>query len=184
MFQFTKHIVVGIVAGIAFTAVIGILAWQYFGVPKEKVEIPQEEKIIEIPREEERVIRTEEQANVLPLTFDRLDFSRHQAAAQFRTVINSALKRGPNFAWNYIIVEWGCSTNCVWGAIIDTKTGIVYEIPASNYVFHFGYKYSVDSNILMVEQPGEQFGSFPFFVEHYMWKDNRFELIEKVIIPH
>ena len=54
-----------------------------------------------------------------------------QTAGQrlFRRRIRQAAKKGPNFAGQYTIAEWGCGTSCVSIAIIDAKTGVVYDGP-------------------------------------------------------
>ena len=48
----------------------------------------------------------------------------------FRTRLKAAHKDGDiNFAGNYIVTTWGCGTSCVSGAMIDKRTGKVYDIP-------------------------------------------------------
>jgi hypothetical protein len=48
---------------------------------------------------------------------------------RFRTVIGQGAKAGPNFGGHYTIVEWGCGTECIQAAIVDSKTGRVYQPP-------------------------------------------------------
>jgi hypothetical protein len=47
----------------------------------------------------------------------------------FRTVIREATKKGPNFAGQYRIAEWGCGTGCEAIAIVDVKSGAIYDGP-------------------------------------------------------
>lgn len=48
----------------------------------------------------------------------------------FRTRLGAAHKDGEiNFAGNYIVTTWGCGMSCVSGAMIDKRTGRVYDIP-------------------------------------------------------
>ncbi|MFD1134006.1 hypothetical protein [Psychrobacter sanguinis] len=48
----------------------------------------------------------------------------------FRTRLKAAHKDSEiNFAGNYIVTTWGCGTSCVSGAMIDKRTGKVYDIP-------------------------------------------------------
>lgn len=36
---------------------------------------------------------------------------------------------GPNFAGRYIVVQWGCGTECIQYAIVDAKTGMIRQPP-------------------------------------------------------
>jgi hypothetical protein len=40
-------------------------------------------------------------------------------------------KQGPNFAGHYIVIRWGCGSNCLMMALVDAKTGRVYSPPLS-----------------------------------------------------
>jgi hypothetical protein len=48
---------------------------------------------------------------------------------EFRTMIRQAAKKGPNFAGNYTIAEWGCGTACEQIAVVDLRSGDVYDGP-------------------------------------------------------
>ena len=39
---------------------------------------------------------------------------------QFRTVLRKGAQKGPNFAGHYTVVEWGCGSNCVVFAVVDS----------------------------------------------------------------
>ena len=47
----------------------------------------------------------------------------------YRTRLKEAAKQKPNFAGHYILTTWGCGMECLMGAVIDAKTGKVYQIP-------------------------------------------------------
>jgi len=49
----------------------------------------------------------------------------------FRTRLSQAAKGPPNFAGRYILVTWGCGTDCLMGGVIDAKTGDTTMIPFS-----------------------------------------------------
>jgi hypothetical protein len=49
----------------------------------------------------------------------------------YRTRLREAAKEKPNFAGHYIVVIWGCGSECVVGAAIDAQTGRVFWIPHS-----------------------------------------------------
>ena len=48
---------------------------------------------------------------------------------RFRTVIRDWARKGPNFAGRYVIAEWGCGTGCGQMAVVDVKSGDVYDGP-------------------------------------------------------
>lgn len=56
-----------------------------------------------------------------PLVLSRAD-------REYRTRLRWAAKNvKPNFAGHYILTTWGCGTECLVGAVIDAKTGKVYN---------------------------------------------------------
>lgn len=48
---------------------------------------------------------------------------------KFRTRLRAAANQRPNFAGHYILTTWGCGMKCLMGAVIDSKTGKVHQIP-------------------------------------------------------
>src|SRR5437667_5642687 len=48
---------------------------------------------------------------------------------QYRTMLRSGAKKGPNFAGHFTVVQWGCGTTCLTGAIVDATTGKVCHLP-------------------------------------------------------
>ena len=56
-------------------------------------------------------------------------------ARLYRTNIRNAAKEGPNFAGHCTIAEWGCGSNCGQMAVIDEKTGHVFEGPAETIAY-------------------------------------------------
>ena len=47
----------------------------------------------------------------------------------YRTRLKEAAKQKPNFAGHYILTTWGCGMECLMGALIDAKTGRIYQLP-------------------------------------------------------
>jgi hypothetical protein len=56
------------------------------------------------------------------------DVSRGRAHS-FRTRLREGATQGPNFAGHYTVVLWGCGTDCIEFAIVDTIDGDVYFPP-------------------------------------------------------
>jgi hypothetical protein len=40
--------------------------------------------------------------------------------------------KAPNFAGHYLVIRWGCGSQCVMMATVDAKTGVVYGPPLSD----------------------------------------------------
>ena len=68
---------------------------------------------------------------------------RDAAEHEFRTELRQAITKGydvveggteherpgPNFSGHYVLVQWGCGTSCMNGALIDANTGAVLRLP-------------------------------------------------------
>ena len=59
-----------------------------------------------------------------------VDLSTRQAWL-FRTRLRMAAQQWPNFAGHYVVVQWGCGTDCSQGAAIDLKDGKVTWLPGA-----------------------------------------------------
>lgn len=55
------------------------------------------------------------------------DVRSHARSGKYRTTIRYAAKERPDFAGHYKIARWGCGTDCIGFAIIDSITGKVYH---------------------------------------------------------
>jgi len=42
---------------------------------------------------------------------------------------NPVKSNGPNFAGHYFVIRWGCGSECLMMAIVDARTGKVYDPP-------------------------------------------------------
>jgi hypothetical protein len=77
-----------------------------------------------IPRFNDYPVNERHTGKTAPLVLSR-------AAREFRTRLRQAAAEKPNFAGRFIVTTWGCGTECVYGAIIDAKTGQVFMLPFS-----------------------------------------------------
>jgi hypothetical protein len=58
------------------------------------------------------------------------DFSgRDEWARNFRTRIRDGLRKGPNFAGHYSLIEIGCGTSCRFAFLADARNGQVFSFP-------------------------------------------------------
>ncbi len=54
----------------------------------------------------------------------------------YRAIIRSAAKRGPNFDGHYAVAVDGCGTGCHGFFVIDLRSGTVFSPPFKNISFH------------------------------------------------
>ena len=63
----------------------------------------------------------------IPAGHAKLDLSSDPMAREYRTVIRSQMRLGPNFAGHYRVVVWGCGSSCAMFAAVDLNSGRVYH---------------------------------------------------------
>lgn len=58
-------------------------------------------------------------------------YKSNSIAQKFKSRITTdyILAKKPDFASIFVTSIWGCGTGCISGAIVDTRNGIVYELP-------------------------------------------------------
>jgi hypothetical protein len=108
----------------------------------------------------------------------KLDFSHYEYEKMFITrTTNEVREKGFNFAGHYSFVYWGCGSACKLSAVVDLKTGMVYNGPSGG----IGYSFKKDSKILIVNQ----LDTADFYYknriwqpEQYLWTNNCFKVIK------
>src|SRR6476620_8648893 len=55
-----------------------------------------------------------------------VNLKSNKYARNYRTNLRNAAKEGVNFAGHFVVVNWGCGTNCSETAIIDGRSGKVF----------------------------------------------------------
>ena len=94
---------------------------------------------------------------------------------------------GPNFAGHYIVIRWGCGSQCVMMAIVDAGSGAVYapplSTPGSLYVpldnlSNMEVDFRLDSSLLVLRDACKDFKNRSTCGAYYFnWKRNRFALL-------
>jgi hypothetical protein len=118
---------------------------------------------------------------------------RTKRQRMFRTMIRDNAAKGPNFAGHYTVGIWGCGASCVSFAIVDARSGSVYDTPfevvgfGAPFVYDDGsniqqsdfepVRFRVDSRLLVVRGcPGERdCASY-----YYAWTGTALKLVRKV----
>ena len=125
-----------------------------------------------------------------------INFKRSPGAGSFRTRLSEGIREGVNFAGHYALVGWGCGTGCISGAIVDTRTGIVYwpeQFNAFGVLYNNGnyadppVEYKKNSRLLVIHGiPGEKEDDAPAKPSgsyYYEWKNNRLRQVKFVPKP-
>ncbi len=105
---------------------------------------------------------------------------------KFRAQILKAAKQPADFAGHYKIADWGCGSSCVSIAVIDLKTGSVYDGPFS--ILGYGspqsyeggddwLEFHVSSRLLVARGCPEDKNCGTYYFE---WQDAGFRLLRTV----
>ncbi|MBI9101635.1 MAG: hypothetical protein JEY99_04430 [Spirochaetales bacterium] len=82
------------------------------------------------------------------------------------------LEKEVNFGGKYILLPWGCGSDCQTGVIIDAETGDIFRLPTSER----GLEYRKESLLLIVNPPsraaGENIRPDYAYPAYYRWSEN------------
>ena len=98
-------------------------------------------------------------------TLQRVDVDSHPDAISFRSRFNALVGRHANFAGHYLLLYWGCGTECQQFSIVDVKTGQVSMNEA--WSTSLGLCFRADS-ALLITNPGAS-GSMRMESRYYQW---------------
>jgi len=74
---------------------------------------------------------------------------------------------GLNFAGHYCFAYWGCGSSCQAAAIVDIKTGLIYEAPTASG----GYQFKSTSRLVVIN-PGESTSDCAMCAtEYWVWNE-------------
>ncbi len=96
-----------------------------------------------------------------------LKLSKSSDFWQFRTRIREGYQEPANFAGHYVLVWWGCGTDCYSGVVIDKLTGRIYSLPTSD----LGYEYELESKLLVLDLMQDQ-------EAEYLWNGSGFDELQ------
>lgn len=108
-----------------------------------------------------------------------VDLNSHPDARMFRTALWEGVKNGPNFAFYYTIVMWGCGSECHDFAIVDVRDGKVYF---PDFGFRWGLEFVEYSNLLIADPYDIESDHFGYPARYYVWENNNLRLIREANI--
>ena len=103
---------------------------------------------------------------------------------------------GPNFAGHYIVIVWGCGSECIEMAMCDAETGTVYDPPISIQGFTLpmlvlpnsagraaDLQYRIDSRLMIIRatpQADRRDGiAYDFY---FLWEGTHWRLLKRMSI--
>ena len=103
---------------------------------------------------------------------------------EFRTVLRRGAEKGPNFAGHYTVIEWGCGSNCVSFAVVDSLNGRIYDtgMPTVNDEYPCGLLYTLQSKLFVVEKSRDIGSDCKAYL--YIWDDSRFQPVRDSTPDH
>jgi hypothetical protein len=111
---------------------------------------------------------------------------------------DSKEQKGPNFAGNLIVIQWGCGAPCLRMAIVDARSGEVYYPPISiNGVGARSFdlpllmigdsvpqnpevQFRANSRLMIIKATPNQSGRHPSYTYYFLWRQDRWALLKKV----
>jgi hypothetical protein len=119
---------------------------------------------------------TDYAVDTIEIKFDKkLDFSDYEYKKMYRTATKEDVKEnGVNFAGHFCFAYWGCGSPCKVSAVVDLRTGKVYNgLPSG-----IGYSFKKDSRLLIVNPPDSTNWydiTVPYAIpEEYEWTGKEF----------
>jgi hypothetical protein len=116
---------------------------------------------------------------------------------RYRTVINNGVKKGygvleepegrerpgPNFAGQYIVVQWRCGTECFQYAIVDAKTGRIFQPPVpgehQEYFDTGQLDFRLRSRLMIVKTNCVTGDPKRCDRDYFVWTDHRFQHLHR-----
>jgi ankyrin repeat protein len=99
-----------------------------------------------------------------------VDLSSNPEAQTYRTRLREGVKKPPNFAGHYVLVEWGCGTECTVYMMVDVKNGRVFDAPQAL----MGGTFRLNSSLFIAtaDTNNASYGS-----SFFHWSNGRFNII-------
>lgn len=102
----------------------------------------------------------------------------------YRTMLREGAKQGPNFAGHYTIVQWGCGTECWQAAVVDAKTGRIYQLPSTtgprSYYFESTWlHFRRDSRLLIMCTNCRLWADRECDQQYFVWNGETFMKIDR-----
>jgi hypothetical protein len=99
-----------------------------------------------------------------------VDLDSNPEAQTYRTRLREGAKKPPNFAGHYVMVEWGCGTECTVYMMVDVKNGRVFDAPQAL----MGGEFRLNSSLFMASSDTNA----AFYASRFFhWNNGSFNLI-------
>jgi hypothetical protein len=107
-------------------------------------------------------------------------------------------EKGPNFAGEYVLIQWACGAPCMRMAIVAARTGDVYFPPISfegvgapsfdlplltfenSVPQNPAVQFQLNSRLLIIKATLNQIGGHPPYTYYFLWGQNGWTLLRRV----
>lgn len=90
---------------------------------------------------------------------------------------------GPNFAGQYIVVQWGCGTECFQYAVVSARTGRIFQppVPGQHHeYFDTGYlDFRLRSRLMIVRTNCGMGDAERCDRDYFVWANDRFQHLHR-----
>jgi hypothetical protein len=109
-------------------------------------------------------------------------------------------QKGPNFAGDVIVIQWGCGSPCLMMALVNARTGEVSYPPISiegigRHTFalpllipplavsrNAEVEFRLNSRLMIVHATLAQTADRPSYTYYFLWSDGRWTLLQKTLL--
>lgn len=118
--------------------------------------------------------------------------SKEERLAEKEIVFLFKAVERPNFAGQFVVIEWPCGSECTRMVVVDAITGSIYPPPLNNARWAFCLpiagtdfadpEFRADSRLFILKHGCPEGLDRPCHDFYYVWESNAFKLIRKVPI--
>jgi len=112
----------------------------------------------------------------------KIDYKSHPIARQYRTVITEGYKEEgkANFGGHYRFITWGCGSSCAEFALVDLRTGRVYN----GMIAPAGFDFEANSQLVIVNPPADaRTALYELETQYWVWNEARHKFEQRFPRP-
>lgn len=112
----------------------------------------------------------------------KINYQSPPIARQYRTVITEGYKEEgkANFGGHYRFITWGCGSSCAQSALVDLRTGRVYN----GMIAPAGFSFEANSRLVIVNPPDDARTALDELdTEYWVWHEARHKFEQRFPRP-
>lgn len=147
-----RHTIPFIIIALILIIAVYVILQPLLEEEKQLTEAPVEEVVVQKPEPVKPFVCDPQfedypATDIFTGTPASVDFTTNEDALEYKTKITKVAKTGPDFAGSYTVIDWGCGTSCLGGAIVSAKTGAII---AFGLEAQAGFDYTSSSRLFVI----------------------------------